>query len=57
MRVEQPGTDDGYTMDHSAGVFIVSPDAEVVSVVTPPHSAQEIAQRFSAANAFLAQQP
>lgn len=57
MRVEQPGTDNGYTMDHSAGIFIVSPAAEVVSVVTPPHSAQEIVQRFTVASAFVAQQP
>lgn len=50
VKVEQG---DSYTMDHSAGVFFVSPDLHLVSVLTPPYQASGIAQRFRAISAFF----
>lgn len=36
--------DDGnYTMDHTAALFFIDPQARLAAVSTPPHSAQQIA--------------
>ena len=43
-----------YSVDHSAGVFIIDPVLRMVSVVTPPHSADEIVRRFDAVSAYIA---
>jgi len=51
MKVPQGG--DAYTMDHSAGIFFISPDLHLVSVLTPPHSRGQIVKRFDAVSAFI----
>ncbi len=51
MKVPQGGGE--YTMDHSAGIFFISPDLHLVSVLTPPHSRDQIIERFDAVSAFI----
>lgn len=33
---------DGYLIDHSAALYVISPAAELAAVITPPHDAKEI---------------
>ncbi|MCB1747137.1 MAG: SCO family protein [Gammaproteobacteria bacterium] len=54
MKVEQ--ADGGYSVDHSAGVFFVSPQLELLSVLTPPYTAADIVRRFTAVSQFLEKQ-
>lgn len=42
----EPGADGGYTVDHSAAVFLVNPQAELVAVFGAPHEAAVIADDF-----------
>jgi protein SCO1/2 len=51
MKVEQ--SDGGYSVDHSAGVFFVSPELELVSVLTPPYGDADIVRRFTAISEFI----
>ncbi|MEQ8663069.1 MAG: SCO family protein [Gammaproteobacteria bacterium] len=51
MKVPLGGDD--YTMDHSAGIFYISPDLHLVSVLTPPHARGQIARRFASISAFI----
>ena len=51
MKVSQGGAD--YTVDHSAGIFFIDPRARLVSVLTPPHSADSLLARFAAISAFI----
>jgi len=39
-RVDQPGG--GYTMDHTAALFLLDPEARLVAVFTPPHDARAL---------------
>ena len=50
LRVE---TGNDYTMDHSAGIFIVDPELRLVSVVTPPHNAPAITNRLIKVESFI----
>jgi len=43
-----------YSVDHSAGIFLIDPALRLVSVVTPPHSMSEIVRRFEAISAHMA---
>ena len=45
-----PLDDGGYTIDHSAAVFIVDPSGSVVAVSTPPHAARTIASAVDSAS-------
>src|SRR5262245_54484843 len=40
-RVEEPNG--GYTMDHTAALFLLDPQARLVAVFTPPHDARALA--------------
>ena len=51
MKVPQ-GSDD-YSVDHSAGIFLIDPDLRVVSVITPPHSTNTIVRRFDEISAYI----
>lgn len=42
-----------YSMDHSAGIFFISPDLRLVSVLTPPQTAADIIRRFTAVSEFI----
>ena len=53
MKVEQ---NDSYTMDHSTGIFYISPERNLVSVLTAPHNAVDIARRFEQVSAFIDKQ-
>ena len=53
MKVEQG--ENQYSVDHSAGIFYVSPDLRLMSVLTPPQSADEIVSRFATVAAFSAE--
>lgn len=35
---------DGYTVDHTAALFLVNPDADLVAIFTPPHDVRRIAR-------------
>lgn len=41
-----PGEDGSYTVDHTASVFLVSPQAELVAVFGAPHEAAVIAEDY-----------
>lgn len=51
MKVAQGGPD--YTVDHSAGIFFIDPAGRLVSVLTPPHTADAVIARFKAVSAFI----
>lgn len=51
MKVAQGDKD--YTVDHSAGIFFIDPQARLVSVLTPPHTADSVIARFAAVSAFI----
>ena len=51
MKVPQGGDD--YSVDHSAGIFLIDPDLRVVSVITPPHSTNTIVRRFDEISAYI----
>jgi cytochrome oxidase Cu insertion factor (SCO1/SenC/PrrC family) len=51
MKVAQ--ADGGYSVDHSAGIFFISPDLRLVSVLTPPQTAADIVRRFVAVSEFI----
>jgi protein SCO1 len=51
MKVAQGGED--YSVDHSAGVFFIDPGGRLVSVMTPPHSADALIARFTAVSQFI----
>ncbi len=51
MKVKQGGAD--YTVDHSAGVFFIDPAGRLVSVLTPPHTADSVIARFNAVSKFI----
>jgi len=41
-----PAGDDGYTVDHTASIFLVGPDARIAAVFTTPHSPEGVARDF-----------
>lgn len=51
MKIAEGGSD--YTVDHSAGVFFIDPAGRLVSVLTPPHTADSVIARFKAISAFI----
>ena len=51
MQVPQAGG--AYTVDHSAGIFVIDPELRLVSVLTPPHNVQTIVTRFNDVSAFI----
>ena len=42
-----------YSVDHSAGLFIINPDAQLFSVITPPIHSNLIKQRLLSAQKFF----
>lgn len=52
MKVAQGGPQ--YSVDHSAGVFFIDPAGRLVSVLTPPHTAELLIARFNAVSRFIA---
>ena len=51
MKVTQGGQD--YSVDHSAGVFFIDPAGRLVSVMTPPLTANALIARFTAVSQFI----
>jgi protein SCO1 len=51
MKVAQGGSE--YSVDHSAGVFFIDPAGRLVSVLTPPHTAEGVIARFNAISKFI----
>lgn len=51
MKVAAGGPD--YSVDHSAGIFVIDPAGRLVSVLTPPHTADAVIARFKAVSAFI----
>lgn len=43
------GTEDEYSVDHSAGLFFISPEGYLLSVLTPPIMEPDIVERFTKA--------
>jgi protein SCO1/2 len=44
MKIDE--VDNDYTIEHSSGIFFISPSGHMASVLTPPHNALQIAERF-----------
>lgn len=51
MKVAQGESE--YSVDHSAGVFFIDPAGRLVSVLTPPHTAEGVIARFNAISKFI----
>jgi protein SCO1/2 len=51
VRVDLPGGD--YTMDHSAAVFLVNSQAQIVGIFTPPFDTKRLAQDLAVAAPHL----
>ncbi len=47
-----PGEGTQYTVDHSAGVFFISPDLQLLSVLTPPITKTGLLERFETVSRF-----
>lgn len=47
-----PGDGTQYTVDHSAGVFFISPDLQLLSVLTPPITKTGLLERFGTVSRF-----
>jgi protein SCO1/2 len=47
---------EGYWMDHSAMIYLISPRAELYAMLTPPHNAATIAVDFDKIRAHYSQQ-
>ncbi len=47
-----PGEGAEYTVDHSAGVFFISPDLQLLSVLTPPITKTALLERFETVSRF-----
>ena len=41
-----PAGEDGYTVDHTASIFLVGPDARIAAVFTTPHTADGVARDY-----------
>jgi protein SCO1/2 len=41
-----PAGEDGYTVDHTASIFLVGPDARITAVFTTPHTAEGVARDY-----------
>ena len=41
-----PAGEDGYTVDHTASIFLVGPDARLAAVFTTPHSPEGVARDY-----------
>lgn len=46
---------EGYLMDHSAMIYLISPRAELYAMLTPPHNAETIAADFDKIRTHFAQ--
>ena len=42
-----------YTVDHTASVFLVSPDKKLLGIFSPPQNADDIVSRFQAISNFI----
>ena len=42
-----PGSEDGYTVDHTASIFLFDPDGRLAAIFSTPHDARTIASDFS----------
>jgi len=51
-KVDLPGGD--YTMDHSAAVFLLDPQAQIVGIFSPPFDTRRLAQDVLAAAPYVA---
>ena len=52
MKIDEPGSDT-YSMDHTASVFLVDPDARIVGLFSPPHSANELSAHLPRIVSFI----
>jgi protein SCO1/2 len=50
---DQPTTDGDYLVDHSASVFLLDPEARLVSILPAPHDADRIIAKFRQIRSFI----
>ena len=48
-------SDSSYSVDHSSGIFLISPETEMLSVLTYPHNYSAIIERFEKASEFYSE--
>ena len=53
--IEPLGNTNAYTVDHSAGIFFISPTNNLISVLTPPVSKAALLERLKATQLFFSQ--
>jgi protein SCO1/2 len=49
----EPGSDGGYTVDHSAAVFVIDPAGRFVGVLSAPHQPDALVSRFRGIAEFI----
>ena len=53
--LKNQNADGSYSVDHSSGVFLISPKGEMLSVLTYPHNYSVIIERFEKASEFYSE--
>ena len=53
---EEASAEGDYLVGHSASVFLVDPEGRVITIMSAPHTAEEIIEQFSEIRAFISQQ-
>lgn len=52
-----PDSGDGeYLVDHTSSLFLLDPEARLVSIISPPYSVDAIERRFTSARDFISKQ-
>lgn len=46
-----------YLVDHTSSLFLLAPDASLVSIISPPYTVESILERFDTVSTFLSSQP
>jgi protein SCO1 len=46
-RVDDPGSALGYTMDHSASIFLIDPQGRLAAIFSTPHDPTMMARDFA----------
>lgn len=57
IRAKVPDGSGGYTLDHTASIFLVDPSLRVMGLLGPPHDATKITTTVRAIATFASEQP
>jgi len=46
VRVDDPKSSDGYTLDHSASIYLINPQGQLAAIFSAPHDPALMVQDF-----------